>query len=138
MPRIMCIDYGAKRCGIAVTDPLKIIAAALTTVETKSLLPFLKNYFLQESVELLLIGEPQNLDDSYTHATPLVHQFINKFKNEFPQMPVATIDERYSSKLAVQSMLEMGMKKKERRKKANIDQVAATMLLQEYLHQLKL
>lgn len=129
----MCIDYGAKRCGIAVTDPLKIIAVALTTVETKALVLYLKNYFIQEEIELLLIGEPKNLDDTDTHATPLVHQFIKKFKNEFPKIPVLTVDERYSSKLAVQSMLEMGMKKKDRRKKENIDQLAATILLQEYL-----
>lgn len=133
MPRILCIDYGKKRTGIAVTDPLKIIASALTTVETNDLFPFLKNYFQQEEVELVLIGEPKNWDESDTHATPLVHQFIKKFKKDFPLMKIETVDERYTSKLAVQAMVEMGMKKKDRQKKENIDQVAATIMLQEYL-----
>ncbi|HEX5149803.1 MAG TPA: Holliday junction resolvase RuvX [Parafilimonas sp.] len=133
MPRILCIDYGKKRTGIAVTDPLKIIATALTTVETKELFPFLKNYFQTEEVELVLIGEPKNWDESDTHATPLVHQFIQKFKKDFPLMQIGKIDERYTSKLAVQAMIEMGMKKKDRQKKGNIDQIAATIMLQEYL-----
>ncbi|MEP6683868.1 MAG: Holliday junction resolvase RuvX [Parafilimonas sp.] len=133
MPRILCIDYGKKRTGIAVTDPLKIIATALTTVETKDLFPFLKNYFKNEEVELVLIGEPKNLDDSDTHATPLVKQFIQKFKKDFALMKTETVDERYTSKLAVQAMVEMGMKKKNRQKKENIDQIAAAIMLQEYL-----
>ena len=133
MPRILCIDYGKKRTGIAVTDPLKIIATALTTVETKELFPFLKNYFRNEEVELVLIGEPKNWDESDTHATPLVHQFIQKFKKDFPLMQIKTVDERYTSKLASQAMVEMGMKKKDRQKKENVDQIAATIMLQEYL-----
>ena len=136
MPRILCIDYGKKRTGIAVTDPLKIIASALTTVETKEVFPFLKNYFQREEVELVLIGEPKNWDDSDTHATPLVRQFIQKFKKDFPLMNIETVDERYTSKLASQAMVEMGMKKKDRQKKENIDQVAATIMLQEYLRSL--
>jgi len=133
MSRILCIDYGKKRTGIAVTDPFKIIATALTTVETKELFPFLKNYFQNEEVELVLIGEPKNWDDSDTHATPLVHQFTQKFKKDFPLMKIEKIDERYTSKLAVQAMIDMGMKKKDRQKKGNIDQIAATIMLQEYL-----
>ena len=133
MPRIVCIDYGKKRTGIAVTDPLKIIASALTTIETKDLFPFLKDYFQKEEVELVLIGEPKNWDESDTHATPLVRQFIQKFKKDFPLMKLETVDERYTSKLAVQAMVEMGMKKKDRRKKENIDQIAAAIMLQEYL-----
>ena len=133
MPRILCIDYGKKRTGIAVTDPLKIIATALTTVETKELFPFLKDYFHKEDVELVLIGEPKNWDESDTHATPLVHQFIQKFKKDFPLMKIEKIDERYTSKLAVQAMIEMGMKKRDRQKKGNIDQIAAAIMLQEYL-----
>ncbi len=136
MSRILCIDYGKKRTGIAVTDPLKIIATALTTVETSSLISFLKKYFNNEDVELVLIGEPKNLDDSDTHATPLVHQFMQKFKKEFPLMKIEKVDERYSSKRAVQSMIEMGMKKKHRQKKENIDQIAAAIMLQEYLRTL--
>jgi putative Holliday junction resolvase len=136
MPRILCIDYGKKRTGIAVTDPLKIIATALTTVETKDLTYFLKKYFHQEQVELVLIGEPKNLDDSDTHATPLVNEFIQKFKKEFPSFRIEKVDERYTSKLAVQAMVEMGMKKKDRRKKENVDQIAAAIMLQEYLKSL--
>ncbi len=136
MSRILCIDYGKKRTGIAVTDPLQIIANALTTVETKELFLFLKNYFQKEEVELVLIGEPKNWDESDTHATPLVHQFIKKFKKDFPLMNIETVDERYTSKLASQAMVEMGMKKKDRQKKGNIDQIAATIMLQEYLRAL--
>ncbi|HEX3025372.1 MAG TPA: Holliday junction resolvase RuvX [Chitinophagaceae bacterium] len=136
MPRIICIDYGGKRTGLAVTDPLKIIATALTTIETKELIPFLKKYFLQEQVELILIGEPLNLDDTATHATPLVKQAIIKLKKEFPTIPVQTVDERYTSKMASRAMVEMGMKKKARQVKGNIDQIAATIMLQEYLQSL--
>ncbi len=133
MARIICIDYGAKRTGIAVTDPLQIIATALTTVATQELFPFLKKYFLQEKVELALIGEPLSLDDKATHATPLVYAFVEKFKKEFPLIPVQLIDERFTSKMAVHAMIEMGMKKKNRQIKGNIDQIAATIMLQEYL-----
>lgn len=133
MARILCIDYGGKRTGIAVTDPLQIIASALTTVPTKELVPFLKEYMLREQVELILIGEPLNLDDSATHATPLVKAAISRLRKEFPQIPIETVDERYTSKMASRAMVEMGMKKKDRRKKENIDQIAATIMLQEYL-----
>lgn len=133
MARILCIDYGGKRTGLAVTDPLQIIATALTTIPTKELIPFLKNYMATEPVELILIGEPLNLDDSPTHATPLVQQAIKLLTKTFPSIPVQTVDERYSSKMAVRAMIDMGMKKKDRREKGNIDQIAATILLQEYL-----
>lgn len=133
MARILCIDYGGKRTGLAVTDPLQIIATALTTIPTKDLIPFLKNYIATEPVELILIGEPLNLDDSPTHATPLVQQAIKLLTKTFPTIPLQTVDERYSSKMAVRAMIDMGMKKKDRREKGNIDQIAATILLQEYL-----
>ena len=133
MARIICLDYGAKRTGIAVTDPLQIIATALETVDTKQLFTFLQKYFKAETVELILIGLPLNLDDSPTHATPLVLAAIKRLQKEFPHIPVKTVDERYSSKNASKAMVQMGMKKKDRQVKANIDQVAATMLLQEYL-----
>lgn len=131
--RIICIDYGGKRTGLAVTDPLRIIASALTTIHTRELIPFLKNYFSTEVVDLILIGEPLNLDDSATHATPLVKAAINRLKKEFPAMPLETVDERYTSKMASRAMVEMGMKKKDRQKKENVDQIAATIMLQEYL-----
>lgn len=133
MARIICIDYGGKRTGLAVTDPLQIIATSLTTIETKDLIPFLKKYFQEEAVELILIGEPLNLDDTATHATPLVKAAIVRLKKEFPTIPVQTVDERYTSKMASRAMVEMGMKKKDRRIKGNVDQIAATIMLQEYL-----
>ena len=135
MARIIAIDYGSKRTGLAVTDPLKIIATGLATVETHKLFPFLKSYFETEEVELILIGEPKNWDESDTHATPLVKKAIQKLKREFPKIPVQTVDERNTSKLARQSMLEMGLKKKDRQNKALVDEIAATIMLQEYLAQ---
>jgi len=131
--RILCIDYGGKRTGIAVTDPLQIIASALTTIESKELIPFLKKYFQQEPVERILIGEPLNLDDTPTHATPLVRKAIQQLEKEFPSVPIQKVDERFTSKMASQAMVEMGMKKKDRQKKGNVDQIAATIMLQEYL-----
>lgn len=136
MARILSIDYGRKRCGIAVTDPLQIIATGLCTIETPKLIAFLKEYLSKESVELLIIGMPANLDDSATHATPLVKKFIEQLKKLFPTLPVKEIDERYTSKLAAQAMLQMGLKKKERRNKGLIDEIAATMMLQEYLQKM--
>ena len=133
MARIICIDYGGKRCGLAVTDPLQIIATALTTVDTKELFNFLTDYFSKEPVELILIGEPLNLDTTPTDATPLVQKAIIDLGKKFPSIPIQTVDERYSSKNAVRAMVEMGMKKNDRRDKKTIDRVAATMLLQEYL-----
>ena len=133
MARILCIDYGLKRTGLAVTDPLQIIATGLTTVDSPQLISFLKNYFLQEFVELIVIGEPKNLDDSDTHATPLVQQIIKKLEKEFPAIPVKKVDERFTSKMAKQAMLDMGMKKKDRRNKRTVDEIAATIMLQEYM-----
>ena len=133
MARILCIDYGLKRTGIAVTDPLKIIASGLTALDTKDVLPFLRNYFQQEQVELILLGEPKNLDDTDTHATSLVEEFKKKLQKEFPSILIEKVDERYTSKRAVQAMIEMGMKKKDRRNKKNVDEIAATIMLQEYL-----
>lgn len=135
MPRIICIDYGGKRTGIAVTDPLQIIATGLTTVDTPQLFTFLKEYMSKETVERILIGMPLNLDDTPTHATPLVTKAIKDLKKHFPLIPVEEIDERFSSKMAKQAMLDMGMKKKQRRDKKIVDEIAATILLQEYMQQ---
>lgn len=133
MSRIISIDYGLKRTGLAVTDPLKIIATGLTTVESKELIPFLKKYFLREVVELIIIGEPRNLDDSDTHATPLVEKCIKSLQKNFPTIPIKKVDERFTSKMAKDSMLEMGLKKKQRQNKALVDEISATIILQEYL-----
>ena len=134
MPRIIAIDYGLKRTGLAVTDPLKIIATGLTTVESKNLIPFLKDYFNKEVVEQIIIGEPKNWDDSDTHATPLVEKCIIELQKNFPTLPIQKVDERFTSKMASRAMIEMGMKKKQRRNKAMVDEIAATIMLQEYLN----
>ena len=133
MARIIAIDYGGKRTGIAVTDPMQIIATGLTTIASHELIPFLKKYFVQEQVELIIIGLPKNLDDSDTHGTPLAEAAIKRLKKEFPQMPIKTVDERYTSKMAKEAMLQMGMKKKDRRDKKLVDEIAATIMLQEYM-----
>ena len=112
---------------------MQIIATALQTVETHQLFVFLKNYLKQEEVERILIGHPLNLDDSPTHATPLVEAAIKRLNKEFPQLPIERVDERFTYKLAGRAMLEMGMKKKQRREKGQIDQIAAAIMLQEYL-----
>ena len=135
MPRIIAIDYGLKRTGLAVTDPLKIIATGLTTVESKQLIPFLKEYFSKEAVELIIIGEPKNWDDTDTHATPLVNKIVLDLQKNFPAIPVKKVDERFTSKLASKAMVEMGLKKKQRQNKALIDEIAATIMLQDYLKQ---
>lgn len=136
MARIMAIDYGGKRTGLAVTDPLQIIATGLTTVNTKDLFSFLKEYFSKEEMELVIVGYPTNWDESDTHATPLVKNFINKFKKDFPAIPLRQVDERFTSKMAKQAMLDMGMKKKQRRDKKLVDEIAATIMLQEYMGRL--
>lgn len=133
MARILAIDYGGKRTGLAVTDPLQIIATGLSTIDSKELIPYLKKYFLTEAVELIIIGLPKNWDESDTHGTPLVEAAIKKLQKEFPQIPLKTVDERYTSKMAKDAMLQMGMKKKDRRIKGNVDIIAATIILQEYL-----
>lgn len=133
MARILAIDYGGKRTGLAVTDPLQIIATGLETIDSATLISWLKNYLQKEEVELIIIGLPKNWDESDTHATPLVLSAIKKIQKEFPAMPIKTVDERYTSKMAKDAMLEMGMKKKDRQDKKNVDLIAATIILQEYL-----
>lgn len=133
MARILSIDYGLKRTGLAVTDPLQIIATGLTTVESPKLIPFLKDYFKKEPVELILVGEPKNWDDSDTHATPLVKEIVRRLQKEFPSIPLLMVDERNTSKMASRAMIDMGLKKKQRQNKALVDEIAATIMLQEYL-----
>lgn len=131
--RLMAIDYGAKRSGLAVSDPEQIIAVGLATVETHMLLVYLKAYFQREKVEKIIIGEPLNLDDSDTHITERVREFIKKLERHFPDIPVIPVDERFTSKMAKQAMLEMGMKKNQRQQKGMVDEIAATLILQEYM-----
>jgi putative Holliday junction resolvase len=133
MGRILAIDFGKKRTGIAVTDPLQIIATGLETVDSKELIGYLKKYFSSEEVEKVLIGYPLNWDDSPTDATPLVDKFIKQFQHVFPNMPFEMQDERFTSKMATEAMLQMGLKKKARANKALIDEISATIILHEYL-----
>ena len=133
MGRILAIDYGLKRTGIAVTDPLRIIASGLTTIESSQLISFLKNYFSKEPVDKIIIGEPKNLDNSSTDATPLVEKVIRQLESSFPVIPIIRIDERFTSKMASRAMIDMGLKKKQRRIKGLVDEIAATILLQGYL-----
>jgi putative Holliday junction resolvase len=132
--RILAIDYGLKRTGLAVTDPFQIIATGLTTVDSRELMTYLKKYFAQEQVELIIMGEPKNLDDTDTHATPLVEKCIKQLQKNFPALPIQKVDERYTSKMAKDAMLEMGLKKNQRRNKALVDEIAATIMLQEYMN----
>ena len=134
MARILAIDYGKKRTGIAVTDPLQIIASGLTTIASNDLISFLKKYLVAEAVELMVIGMPVNLDDTDTHATPLVKAVIKKLKLELPNIPITEVDERFTSKMAKDAMLQMGLKKKQRRDKKIVDEIAAAIMLQEYLN----
>ncbi len=129
----MALDYGKKRTGIAVTDPLKIIATPLATVDTKELIGWLKKYMTAEPVEKLIIGYPLNFDDTPTDATALVEKFIPKLQHVFPALVVETVDERMSSRIASQSISQMGLSKKQRESKALIDVTSAVILLQEYL-----
>jgi len=135
LARILAIDYGLKRTGLAVTDPLKIIATGLAAVESKQLIPFLKNYFSKEEVELIIIGEPRNWDNTDTHATPLVKKIVIELEKNFPLIPIHKVDERFTSKMASRAMLEMGLKKKQRQNKGLVDEIAATIMLQEHLKQ---
>ncbi len=133
MARIIALDIGGKRTGIAVTDPLQIIATALDTVETKELIGYLKKYINAEEVEKVIVGYPLNMDESPTHGTPIVEKFITKFSNVFPNMPVIQVDERMTSKMASKAISGMGLKKKDREEKGLIDAVSAVIILQEYL-----
>jgi putative Holliday junction resolvase len=133
MARILAIDYGGKRTGIAVTDPMQIIATGLETIPSHELIPYLKKYMEQEQVELILIGMPVNLNDTETDGTAGAKNAIGRIQKAFPNMPIKEVDERYTSKMAKQAMLDMGMKKKDRQVKGNVDVIAATIILQEYM-----
>lgn len=133
MGRILAIDYGSKRVGLAVTDPLQIIASPLDTVHAKDVIQFLKNYDLSEGIESFVLGMPKNLNGTDTNATQQVRQFHNLLKKQFPEKPVYLHDERFTSKMAMDAMIAGGMKKKDRREKGNIDKISASIILQSYL-----
>ena len=134
MGRILAIDYGGKRTGIAVSDPLKIIATGLQTVQTNDIFKFLIEYCKNEDVEMFVIGESKNLDNSKSQIANEIEQFAMKLKNIFPKIPINWIDERFTSKIAKQSMIMSGMKKSKRRKKEIVDEISATLILQSYMN----
>lgn len=133
MARILAIDYGGKRCGLAATDPLQIVASPIGFQLTTDLMSFLKSYFQKEAVERVVLGYPTKVDGSDTDATQLVRQFKALFEKEFPDKPIVLHDESHSSQHAMQAMVAGGMKKKKRREKGQIDTIAAALILQSYM-----
>lgn len=136
MPRILAIDYGQKRTGIAITDDFQLIASGLTTVATTELLDFLKKYFESEKVSKVIIGKPIQMNGQPSESAPLIEKFIATLQTTFPTLTIEQVDERFTSKMATASMLASGLKKKQRQNKALIDEIAATIMLQSYLSRL--
>lgn len=134
MGRILALDFGKVRTGIAVTDEFQLIASGLATVETKELLPMLKEYVRKEDVSKIVVGEPRKMDNTPSESEALIIPFIKKLKNALPGIPIERQDERFTSKMALQSMIEGGLKKKKRRDKSLIDEISATLILQAYLN----
>lgn len=134
MARILALDFGTKRTGIAVTDELQIIASGLTTVETKELFTYLNDYISKEDVELFVIGEPKQMNNEVSESEDAIIKFIEKLSKTIPQIPITRVDERFTSKMAFQTMIDSGLKKKQRRDKALIDEISATIILQSYLY----
>jgi putative holliday junction resolvase len=133
MARILAIDYGTKRVGLAVTDPLQIIATGLSTVHSKDVLNYLEVYFKKEQVELVVIGEPKNMDATASDVTQHVEAFIKSLRKKFPELKIERVDERFTSKMAFQVMIDSGLRKKQRQEKALVDEISATIILQSYL-----
>ena len=132
--RILAIDFGKVRTGIAVTDQLQIIASGLTTVKTGELINFLKEYISKEKVELFLVGKPKQMNNSDSESETLILPFLEKLSKHIPQIPFKRIDERFTSKMAFQTMIDGGLKKNQRRNKALVDEISATIILQSYLY----
>lgn len=135
LARILAIDYGKIRTGIAITDELQIIASGLTTVDTKKIFSFLTEYLKNESVELFVVGEPKQMNNTASESAQIINIFIEKLGLTFPKIPIKRIDERFTSKMAFQSMIDSGLKKQQRKNKALIDEISATIILQSYLSQ---
>lgn len=129
----MAIDYGKVRTGLAVTDPVRIIATPLTTVSTPTLLKYIKDYCAREEVDIFVVGEAKHMDNTPSESMKLIEPFVQQLKEAFPDKEVARIDERFTSKMAFQTMIDSGLKKKQRQNKGMIDQIAATIMLQDYL-----
>lgn len=134
MARILAIDYGKKRTGIAVTDEMQLIASGLTTVRTHDLINFLKEYVTKENVELFLVGEPKQMNYEASESEVLIKEFIRLLTKAIPTIPIKRVDERFTSKMAFQTMIDSGLKKKQRQNKSLIDEISATIILQSYLY----
>ncbi|PKH51643.1 Holliday junction resolvase RuvX [Tenacibaculum sp. Bg11-29] len=134
MGRVLAIDFGKKRTGIAVTDELQIIASGLTTVNTKELIPFLKEYIKKESVDLFILGKPKQMDNTDSESEALIIPFLQKLEKAIPNIPIKREDERFTSKMAFQTMIDSGLNKKQRQNKALVDEISATIILQSYLY----
>ena len=133
MSRILAIDYGIKRTGIAVTDEMQMIAFGLTTIPSENAIAFLKDFFLKEKVTCVIVGEPKQMDGTPSQSAEIINAFVVKFKADFPEIQVVRVDERFTSKMAFQTMIDSGLKKKQRQNKALVDEIAATIILQDYL-----
>nr|WP_321243901.1 Holliday junction resolvase RuvX [uncultured Psychroserpens sp.] len=133
MARILALDFGTKRTGIAITDEMQIIASGLTTVATKELIVFLKQYISEENVELFIVGEPKQMNYEASESEESIAKFLIKLEKAIPHIPVKRVDERFTSKMAFQTMIDSGLKKKQRKDKALIDEISATIILQSYL-----
>ncbi len=138
MGRIMAIDYGRKRTGIAVTDELRLIANGLTTVPSHEALAFIKTYIQKETVDIIVVGEPKQMNNLPSESLQYIIPFINRLKKEFPGIPVEMADERFTSKMALQTMIDAGLKKKDRQNKELVDTISATIILQSYLSRLEI
>lgn len=134
MGRILALDYGTKRTGIAVSDELKMIASGLTTVATKDLLTFLKKYIGTENVELFVLGEPKQMNNQPSESAKSIDLFIEKLTKTFPNIPIERVDERFTSKIAFQSMIDSGLKKSRRKNKALVDEISAILILQNFMY----
>jgi putative Holliday junction resolvase len=137
MGRIMAIDYGRKRCGIAVTDELQLIANGLTTVRSHDVFDFLTNYLAQEMVETIVIGEPKDMQNNPSEAARYIEPFVNRLKKAYPELAVQRFDERFTSVMAFQSMIDAGLSKKKRQDKSLVDTISATLILQSYMESQK-
>ena len=133
MSRILAVDYGSKRVGLAITDPQQIIANGLTTVHSKDVMAFLKDYLLKEEVECFVVGEPKQMNNKPSQPAEMIEAFVKSLKNEFPHISIERVDERFTSIIASQTMLSAGLKKKDRQNKELVDKISATLMLQAYL-----
>jgi len=134
--RILCIDFGQKRVGIAVTDPLRIISNGLTTVHSKDIHTFLDNYLKKETVDIIVVGQPKQMNNELSDAWRFIEPFVRKLKKQFPEMRIELHDERFTSKMAHQTMLDAGLNKKARQNKELVDTISATIILQSYMEKL--